>query len=135
LGLVHSFFKLADGGGEVFGVFDEHVAISLTGGLEDHCCGSGGERGAWGGSQSWDFFVVVLADGQGGAVWVGDVGFGFNRTRGPFGELVSSGGGDAGHVFDADEAVCHCDVWLVEEVNEEVVMQLRGDEGDCHSKF
>jgi hypothetical protein len=41
LGLVHSFFKLADGGGEVFGVFDEHVAIGLSSGLEDHCCCSG----------------------------------------------------------------------------------------------
>jgi hypothetical protein len=41
LGLVHPFLELADGGGEVFGVFDEHVAVGLPSGLEDHGCCSG----------------------------------------------------------------------------------------------
>jgi hypothetical protein len=67
-------------------------------------------------------------------VWVGDVGFGLGWTGGPFGELVASCGGDTGHVFDADEAVGHFDIGLVEEIDEEVVMRLRGDEGGCHSK-
>jgi hypothetical protein len=41
LGFVHSLFELADGGGEVLGIFDEHVAVSLPSGLQDHCCCSG----------------------------------------------------------------------------------------------
>jgi hypothetical protein len=40
--------------------------------------------------------------------------------------------GDAGHVFDADKAVGHFNVGLVEKVNEEVVVGLRRDEGGCH---
>jgi hypothetical protein len=42
--------------------------------------------------------------------------------------------GDTGQVFDANEAVCHFNVGLVDEIDEEVVMWLRGDEGGCHSK-
>jgi hypothetical protein len=41
LGFIHSFFELMNGGGEVFGVFDEHVAIGFPSGLKDHCCCSG----------------------------------------------------------------------------------------------
>jgi hypothetical protein len=89
--------------------------------------------GRLGRGQSRDFVVVVLADGWRGAVWVGDVGLCLDWA-GPSFDLVVVGGGDAGHVFDADEAVGHFDVWLVEEVDKEVVMWLRGDEGGCHSE-
>jgi hypothetical protein len=41
LGFVQSFFELANGGGEVFGVFDEHVSVGFPSGFQDHCCCSG----------------------------------------------------------------------------------------------
>jgi hypothetical protein len=74
VGFVKSVFKEVDGGGEVFGIVDEHFTVGWSCSFQNHCCCAGRESvsGGWG-DQLWDLIVIVLIVDLGG-VMMGEQG-------------------------------------------------------------
>jgi hypothetical protein len=148
-GVVEVGFEEAEGSGQVFGIVEEYVAISWSGGFKDHRGSARREcDGEWSLDQFRDVLVVfsigerdVCGDDLRELVSSGAVVFGCVFELGC--QVVKAGGcveeglvdvflrhvGDGGEVFDVDEAVGHCKVRLAEEVKEEVVVVVGVAEG------
>jgi hypothetical protein len=134
-GFVEAGFEETEGCGQVFGVVEKDITVSWSCGFKDHRGGARREcdgEGCW--NQFRDVFVVF-------PVSKGDVGF---LTGGvssvevlEAGSLVLvdlvvgvlGGCGDGGEVFDTNETIGHCEVGLIEEVEEEVVVVVSVVEG------
>jgi hypothetical protein len=143
-----------EGGGEIFGVVQEYLAIAGASGFEDHSGRTGREGVAeWGLDQLGDVIAVcVFINGPGllvnssfpqgnvtNILYVvslliivdGDVGVGGFK-----GSVFCShhSAGDGSDIFNVDESVGHCNLWLVEEVGKEAgVFMSKAARWGCHS--
>jgi hypothetical protein len=148
-GVIKAGFEEAEGGGQVFGIVEEDIAVSWSSGFKDHRGSARRERnGEWALDQLRYVFVVfpvgerdVGGDDLREFVGLNAAVFGCAFELGR--QVVKAGGcseeglvdallrhvGDGGEVFDVDEAVGHCKVRLAEEVKEEVVVVVGVAEG------
>jgi hypothetical protein len=127
-GFVKAGFEEAEGGGQVFGIVEEDIAVSWSCGFKDHRGSARRERnGEWCWDQLRDVFVVVPVGERDVVCFVGgivpvEVLEADSLVLGDLIVGLMGGCCDGGEVFDTNETVGHCEIGLVEEVEEEVVV-------------
>jgi hypothetical protein len=134
-GFVEAGFEETESGGQVFGIVEKDIAVSWSCSFEDHRGSARRERDGEGCRDQFRDVLVVFPVSE------GNVG-GFVGGVVPVEVLEADSlvlvdlivglmGGccDGSEVFDANESVGHCEIGLIEEVEEEVVVVISVVEG------